>query len=155
MVELTYHVEKWSDSADDTRWLWPLHYNEASVDKGKVPLSVNEAEFHAMDVMGQMVCVTARNEEGAAVGYVWAVIRPHLHYKELLCAYFDAYFLHPAYRDGFNGVRLFQVIEDALRERGVQKIFSFTKMHNNKGKVFEYLGWKAIEVTYAKHIGDK
>jgi len=163
---LTYKVEKWTDTVDDSRWLWPLHYEEASVDKGVVPLEVNEEEFRAMDQIGQMHCVTVRDtetcgecgkcdnsEKGKIVGYCWAVLRPHLHYKSMLCAYFDAYFLHPDYRDGFNGVKLFQVMEETLAKIGVQKMFTFTKLHNHKGPVFEYLGWKPVETTYAKRIG--
>lgn len=163
---LTYQVEDWSDIKDDMRGLWPVHWNESAPDKDTVQLNLDEDQFDLMAQLGQLHCVTVRDSEscgqcvscdksqqGKIVGYHISILRPHLHRKAMLIAFVDAYFLHPDYRQGMNGVKLFRKAEEFLAGVGVVKIQSETKIHNDKSPVFEFLDYKKTAVVYTKTIG--
>lgn len=151
---MKFQVEKWSDCKAEMALLWPLHWEEVANDKDKIKLDVWYEAYDEMEKSGQLHIVTARDEE-KIVGYHWSVVRPHLHYKSSLTAYTDIYFLHPSYRRGMNGIKLFKFVEKSLKERGVEKMYTASKIKLDKSSIFEFLGWHEAETVYTKYIGDK
>jgi len=151
---ITYHVEPWSTVQYDTRHLWNLHWQEVAMNKDKIQLDLDMATYEQYAASGALHCVIARSG-GVVVGYHWSVVKPHLHYRNSLCAFTDVYFLHPDHRHGRAGIELFQAAESTLKARGVEKLFTGTKVSLDMGKIFEYLGWTETERLYTKFIGDR
>lgn len=150
---LTFAVEDWFVCKSAMAWLFPLHWQEVANDKDKIKLNVWYAAYDEMAKIGQLHIVTVRDGE-RIVGYHWTIIRPHLHYADSLTAYTDVYFLHEDYREGMNGVNLFKFVEASLRAKGVEKMYTASKVKLDKSAIFERLGWTLAETVYTKYIGD-
>jgi N-acetylglutamate synthase-like GNAT family acetyltransferase len=152
-MSVTFAIETMDQVLDDMAWLWDIHWQEIALDKVKVPLNPDVDTFWALEKSGLLLIVTARDGE-KMVGYHVCIVRPHLHYKHSLTAYADMYFVHPDYRQGMTGVRMFKFLEAELRARGVERIYQGTKIHKDMGRLFERLGYKETERLYVKWIGD-
>lgn len=136
--------------------LFEQHYREASADLS-VPLDPNWDLYEKLEQQGLETCVTVR-KEGALVGYAVYLLSPHLHYDHVV-AEADVFFIDPAHRSGWLGVKLFQLTEDLLREKGVSEICSRVKLHVKPGRggrdlgmLFEFLGYRPVETNYRKRI---
>jgi len=152
-MSVQFAIETIDQVLNDMTWLWDIHWQEIALDKAKVPLNPDVDTFRLLEDAGLLLIVTARDSE-KMVGYHVSIVRPHLHYKHSLSAYADMYFIHPDYRQGMTGVRLFKYLEEQLREKGVERVFQSTKLHKDVGKLFERLGYKETERLYVKWIGD-
>lgn len=151
---MQYQVEKWADCKDEMAALWPLHWEEVANDRDKIKLDVWHEAYDALAESGELHIVTAR-VDGKIVGYHWSIVRPHLHYKSSLTAYTDIYFLKSENRKGMAGINLFKFVEQSLKERGVQKMYTASKKKMDKSSIFEFLGWTEAEKVYCKYIGDE
>lgn len=149
----TYQLESMDTCVEEMRELWPLHWSEIALDKDKVPLEPDVETFSLLEDCGQLQILTVRNE-GRLVGYHVSLVRQHLHYRSSLTAYVDMYFVHPDYRAGMVGVKLFSESERFLRERGVQRVYTGTKLHHDVGTVLERLGHKQTERLFVKFLKD-
>lgn len=99
--------------------------------------------------MGALMVVVAR-ADGAIIGYWLGIIRPHLHYADSLTAYTDIYFIDKPHRKSGAGAELFAFVEKALVKRGVQKIFTATKLHLNHSALFQAAGYQETEIVFTK-----
>ena len=150
---MIFAIETMDEVLDDMAPLWDLHWEEIALDRQKVPLNPDVDTFRTLEDAGLLLIVTAR-DEGNLIGYHVSIVRPHLHYKHSLTAYADMYFMHPHYRQGMTGVRLFKFVEQVLRDMGVDRIYQGTKLHKDMGRLFERLGYKETERLFVKWIGD-
>lgn len=150
---ITYQVEQWSDCWEEMSQLWPDHYEEVAMNRDKIPLEPNMEMYKALDDSGQLHVLTCR-KDGKIIGYHVSIVRPHLHYRSSLSSFTDMYFVDKAHRGGMVGVKLFIEAEKSLKARGVEKLFTGTKLSLDMGKIFERLGWVETERLYTKYIGD-
>ncbi len=133
MTTLNFQVEHWFDCKEEMRPLWKIHWEEVSLNQEKIKLNIWDEAFDEAAKIGQLHVVTARYEK-EIVGYHISLVRPHLHYRNSLTAYTDAFYLHPDYRKGFNGINLFKFLEKSLKARGVERIIAMTKVNFDKNK---------------------
>lgn len=150
---ITFQVEPWSSFKTEAAALWPKHWEEVAINRDKIKLNVDFRQFAAMDEVGMLVVVVGR-EDGEVVGYWVGFVRPHLHYADSLTAYTDVYFIDPAYRRPRVAWRLFQAVEKELKRRGVQKIFTATKLHLDHSRLFASLGYTETERLFTKMLED-
>lgn len=150
---ITYQREEWHACLEEMEALWPLHWEEVAGDKDVIKLEPNYAMYDSLVSTGQLHLITAR-ADGKLIGYHVSIVRPHLHYVNSLSAFTDMYFIHPDFRKGMVGVNIFRAAEKSLKQRGVQKMFTGTKLSLDMGRIFERLGWKETERLYTKVIED-
>jgi len=150
---ITYAVEAWSDVQAEMAPLWVKHYEEVALNRDKMPLDPDFANYDAMESMGMLHIVVAR-KAGQIVGYHFTLVRPHLHYVSTLCGLTDIYWIAPENRTGRTPLRLFQFVESTLKARGVKKLFTGTKKSLDAGPLFEFMGWTEAERLYTKYIGE-
>lgn len=149
---ISFQVERWcSIQGSELEALLQLHWEEIALNRADIKLAVDYERYNALDASGAFHVVTVR-DEGKLIGYHAAIISTHLHYKNDLMAFSDVYFLLKEYRKGRTGIKLFQFVEKALKERGVKKIIINTKKHLDMGNLFEYLGWHETETIYTKVV---
>jgi len=152
-LRLTFATEDWSDALPELVQHWPHHWEEVATHKDKIPLDPNHVEYERLNRSGQLHLTVARHQ-GQMVGYLSAIVRPHLHYAHSLSAFYDLYYLAPNYRRGLNGVKLFKEAERALKARGVQRLFTGTKLSKDASRIFERMNWLETERLFVKWIGD-
>lgn len=151
---ITFQVETLNDCLSEIETLLQAHFEEISTHKDKLGYpNMDKVAYYGAENRGGLHIVTAR-QAGKVVGYYVAFVNPHLHYAHKLVAVTDVYYLTPDVRKGFAGLKLFKEAERTLKMRGVQRVFSGTKLHKDMGKLFERLGWQETERLYVKWIGD-
>lgn len=151
---ITFCVETLDECLGEIETYLQEHFEEVGANKAQVggPKMHKEA-YYAYEAAGQLHILCAR-DAGRLIGYCVGFVAPHLHYEHSLTAHTDVYFLAPTHRKGATGVRLFKEYERTLKARGVQRVYTGTKVYKDMGKIFEFLGWKETEKLYAKWIGD-
>lgn len=149
---IAYAVESWEQAMPEMSSHWDAHWKEVALDHEVIALDPDLEEYGRLDKAGGLHIVTVR-QDGLLVGYHISFLRPHIHYKQSLSAFTDIYYVAPAFRRGLVGTRLFQYVEETLKAKGVQKMFTGTKLHLDVGKIFERLGWRETERLYTKVIG--
>lgn len=148
----TFQEETFAQVQGEIRGLLKEHWEEVALDKESIPLDPDWDQYRAIDGLGMLSILTARDSDGLLVGYYVAFIRKHLHYANSLTAFSDLYFLKPQYRNGRTGLRLFQAHEKAMKARGVQKIYTMHKLHvhSTMGRLLKFLGYRHIENIHSK-----
>ena len=149
---ITFAVEDWFAVKDEMSHLWPDHWQEVAVNKDAIHLDPDFDTYATFANSGMLHIVVAR-KEGEIVGYHFSVVRPHLHYRRSLSAFTDIYYIAPKHRTGRTPMRLFQFVEQTLKSRGVQKMFTGTKLSLDAGPLFEHMGWTETERLFVKMIG--
>ena len=130
-----------------------LHYEELALNRDKVPLSPQYDEYLRRDAFGMVVTITLR-KDGQLVGYWIGFKAPGLHYSTCLTLHMDIFFVHPDYRDGSAGIKLFKAMEKEAKRQGVQRLFVGSKVHKDASRLFEALEYTKVERTYSAWLGD-
>lgn len=157
MSGTVFAVERWGHLRAEMLPLLVKHWREVALNHEAVPLDIDEAKYAQLDDSGALHIVTARRD-GVLIGYHVAMVSTHLHYASTLHGITDVYWVAPEFRAGRTGMRLFQAVERELgrvrRARGapVMKLFTATKLHIDQGRLFEHLGYHAVERLYSKLI---
>lgn len=147
----TYQVESWLDIQEEMLPLLTRHWHEVALNHAAVPLDIDREQYDNLATVGALHIVTVRRD-GELIGYHVAIISGHLHYKSTLHGITDVYWVAPECRHGVVGLRLLQAVERELKSVGVKKLFTATKIHMDQGRLFEHLGYHAVERLYAKII---
>lgn len=151
-MTIQFQIEKWRDALPEMEPILVQHWQEIALGHDKVPLDIARDRYQALCDSGALHIVTAR-DQGVMVGYHVAIISGHLHYMSTMHAITDVYFVLPAYRKGFTGIRLFKYVEAAMRNLGVKKLITGTKLHLDMGKILRRLQYQPTETVYTKYIG--
>lgn len=150
---ITYQVENWADVKDEASLLWDEHYEEVGQNKEKMHLNPDIEKLDKLNAAGMVHIVTVR-KEGELVGYHASLIDTLIHYRHILAATGDLYWVRKDCRIGRVPIRLFEKVEQTLKARGVQVIYDITKLYLDNDKLFVRMGYKAIERRYSKWLGD-
>jgi hypothetical protein len=149
-VSITFQEEPFAQAYGDAAPSLEKHYEEIAEDKetiGKVDPDL--AVYEALEANGRLRVLTAR-DGGKLVGYYVAILAPSLHYKSILCATEDMYYLDPDYRKGTAGIRLFVEAEKMIRAAKVVLTIAKTKVAHDHGILFQRLGYRPFERVYMK-----
>jgi hypothetical protein len=145
-------VERWADVLLEMWDLFPLHWDEMALDKDEIRIDMDIERYAKLDEMN-MIHVTTVRDHGLIVGYAICFIIRHMHYAnagEMALA--DMYWLAPPYRKGLTGIKMFKVMEQSLRERGIVRAHMSCKVHQDHTRLFEKLGWKLTDLTFSKML---
>lgn len=153
---ITFQLETWASyySDPDREGLWLEHYGELEAGhQNRMKMEPDLASYQWLESQGQLAVLTARSA-GRLVGYAVTVIRPHMHYRPTLCGFEDALFLTRGARRGMTGVRLVRAMNEALRKRGVKKVFWHSKVFAPIEGIFRLLGMKKTDEIWSMWLED-
>jgi len=150
-MTITYQVEPWDAYFPEVWPLWINHWREVGLNHEAIPLDPDVERYQAFADAGQLHILTMR-DAGKLVAYHVTICTGHLHYKGTVHGLVDLYYVLPPYRKGMAGVRLFREAERSLKERGIRKIQTATKIHAHldMSRLLERLGYTHIEKVYSK-----
>jgi hypothetical protein len=148
---VVFAVERWATYYPDAIPLWPLHWKEVALTQAEIPLDMDVDRYAALDEAGILHIVTGR-DAGRLIAYHTSLIMGHLHYKSTLHALADLYWVHPLWRRGTIALKLFGTAHRALKERGVVKVLSGSKLHSglDMTRLFTYMGYDLAEKSFTK-----
>jgi hypothetical protein len=127
------------------------NWRAIALDLQEMPLDPDYGRYADLDAAGVLHISTVRGD-GELVGYYANLVHPHPHYKSTLCAFLDVYWLAFDHRKPQTAIALFCFMEDRMRELGVRKMISMTKLAHDVSPLFKRLGWKPVETAYTKLI---
>ena len=149
---LTFQEETFDQFIQDGMDLVIDHWQDVALNKDDVPLDPNWEGYAQVFNAGIGHVVTARTEDGELVGYSVCMMVPHLRYQTVKWAEGDVFFLRKDYRKGRAGIQLLKAAEEMMKRWGADKLYQKVKLHKDVGKVFEHLGYSAIERVYVKDL---
>lgn len=155
--ELTFQWERFRPLVKEFPPLFDQHWRELALDQDTIPLDPNYELYLNADFAGVLQVLTARFGP-LLVGYVFTFAGPALHYRSTVMADVDMYWLDPAFRSGWTGVKMFIETIRRMRELRVRKMFISEKIHFQNvndlrvGVLLKRLGFMPIETKYAKTL---
>ncbi len=155
--KLVYQWERFGLIAKELPVLIRQHWEEVETNRDTVPLDPHWDRYFEYDLLDILNVLTVR-ANGVLVGYLFVLVFPHLHHHSTMWAQTDLFWLNPAYREGWAGVRMFREMETHIKGRGakvvkvVVKLF-FEAERGTLGKLLKRLGYVNDETVWSKFIG--
>lgn len=146
---ITFKKESFTKIMHELPPLFHEHWKEVALNKKQIPLDPDWSRYMDMDALGQIHMMTVR-DDGILIGYYVALVWTHLHYKTSKTAWSDILYLHPAYRLGWTGYKLFVHVERMLKAEGVQRSYVMTKAHLPINMIMKRLKYRLIERIFSK-----
>ena len=156
-ASLKFAWERFGQISQECLPLFRRHWKEIALHQEHVPLDPDWERYFAYDLANILNVLTVR-DNGVLVGYVFLLVSPHLHYISTRWAVSDMFWLDPAYRFGWTGVKMLKKAEEGMRARGV-KVFQWSiKFHfeADRGtieKLFTRMGYEPSEKILSKYLG--
>lgn len=142
---------RWEEIRGHIGLLWVEHNLEIASPGDQVLFAPDWDRFDALAAAGEDHWIVARCD-GQLVGYVFCIVKEHLHRMNTLSGFWDLYWLKPEFRKGWNGYRLIKAGRDSLWSRGVRKQYIGTKMWKDIGPILERLGFQEAERLYTQSL---
>ena len=127
---MLYQAETVEQVLPEMSSLNELHYDEIATHKDLKVLKPDYDKYLEMERLGMLRVFTVRNQveergittmaegryRGDLIGYFVTFISPHMHYSDCIYALNDILYIHPDYRGGTVGYRLFKEAMQDLRD---------------------------------------
>ena len=128
------------------------HWEELSAHKEELPLDPDFERLIVYNDAGLYRVWTARDGDTLA-GYIAFYVFSPPHHKSAVIAVDDGYYLAPAYRRGWAGVRMWRGALDALAQLGVVGCIGHHKLHFQErrggiGAIFRRLGFEPTDTLW-------
>lgn len=150
-MRITFQTESFDAFWPDAAPLLLRHWEEIALKDLNGPLDVDVQMYRNLDAAGVLHITTAR-DDGNLVGYAVYFLTPNLHYRSLLTADADVFFLVPEYRRGLTGLHLLKAAERALSSSGVTVVMQKTKVAHDCGALFRRMGYAHVENLWMKKV---
>lgn len=132
--------------------LMPLlqkHWEEIAHFKD-IPLDPDWDIYLKFEEVGAFRLFTARNEIGSLIGYSAFFVRPNAHYKTSIQALQDVLFIDPSQRGA--GAKFIIWCDKQLASEGIGAVYHHVKVTHNFGPMLERIGYKLVDLIYAKRL---
>lgn len=148
-TEITFQLERWAGFYANGQKLFYDHWRELALNQDEIPIDIDVEGYQRLEDLGILMILTAR-ADGELIGYVLSFLMPHLHYKSSgpMCMT-DMYYVRPEFRHGV-GALMFLRWERELKQRGIKKAITSTKVHQDHSQLFLKLGWTHSDNTFVK-----
>ena len=151
-VRVTFAVEPFKgEDWEDFLRMQEAHFREVALGHRPLMTRVNPDfdRYLLMEKNGRLHVVKARSWNKSLVGYSIHMVYNHLHYKHLLVAEDDVFYVAPTVR-GRGVARYMRAYAcNTLKERGVQIVAARVKPHIPMTHL-EKLGYQPLEIVYSK-----
>src|SRR6516165_1968679 len=110
----------------DLEPLWREYYEEFAP-VHKLPYGYDAHHYTKMAILNDSIIVSAR-ECGRLQGVTWSMLAQNIFHATTICAHINAIFLRKEFRKqglAANGVKLILKTMDAIKKRGVSKIYIY------------------------------
>jgi hypothetical protein len=147
---VSFQEETFQQFYKDGLELFPKHYEELALNKDQIKLELDTKRYEEAEKSGVLHIATIR-DDGKLVGYFVSALMSHLHYASVLCASTDMYFIKPEYRLRC-GAALIKFVELCWKAKGVRKAYVSCKVHLDKQKLLEALGYTFSDKMFVRML---
>lgn len=148
-AQLRFRFETFSAIHRELLPLFKRHWQEIAIDHEHVPLDPDWDCYFALEAQGKLLFLTARSGR-ELVGYVSNIVDRHLHYAGTRFAHTEMFWLDPAFRKGWQPVKMLLTNIKGLEDRGVEIGTINFKLHFKNarvGKVLARLGYVPTDIV--------
>lgn len=149
-MSLIYAKELLEEHWADFFYLAQEHWKETEGYRHSQQLNPSFKRYVGYEKCGFLHYFTARDGIKIA-GHCLMYISPSMHTQELIATE-DVWFMLPEYRKGRNAFRLYEFVEEELRNKNVVEISMTAKTVNSVNSLLERLGYKMVYYGYSKHL---
>lgn len=128
-------------------------WEENGIDRDRVLFSIDVDRYLQYDLVAVLQIVTARTESGAMIGYVFAMVHPHIDHSGMGWALLTWYWLYPEYRGGGIGQSMVEAMLAFLRTADVKVVEATEKISAQHG-LFDRLGFRAVDTVWRRMLED-
>jgi GNAT superfamily N-acetyltransferase len=128
----------------------PALFEAHGREHGEVPDPDWDA-FFEMGLRGTLRVLTVRHD-GYLVGYIFNIIRNHIHAKRTLHCLVDGFYLQPSYRGGMLALKMFRKNDELCKAWGVKRIYAGADVGSKQDVIFKRLGYRPYEMFYRKDL---
>jgi L-amino acid N-acyltransferase YncA len=146
-MSVVYTVESYTAAIPEIKLLVPGQWDESALAFPNLDQDVNYDAYSSAEEKGMTSFVAARID-GEMVGYIGAIVAPHLSAKRQKSATVTPYYVKPLPQRGFILRRLIVILMDDLRSRGVVLFTMRTHPHISAEALFLRLGFQESDRTY-------
>lgn len=151
MTDIKVALESYVAVIDEMRPILAEHWEELAT-YSDIPLDPDYAAYEDIDKKGLLAVYTVR-VKGELVGYSVYFVRRHLHYQGHVFATNDIILVRKPYRNYGVGTALFDFIEDDLRAKGVNVIFTSAKStHPELATLLETRGHQEVSRGFSVRL---
>lgn len=148
---LTIKCEKLKEVLPEIKELLQEHYEELTLNKGRIKLKPVWNQYFDMENTGKFFAIIARMD-GVVVGYSGFILDRHLHYEDILVAANDVLFLKKEYRLGMTGIKLLKFSEKFMTDMGANKITWHIKHKNDFRNILYRMGYLDEDIIVGKML---
>lgn len=153
-MTVVFQVEKFSEAYNEALPMLKRHYDEIALNQDCVPFAPDVHRYHAAEIAGSLVIVTAR-EAGRLVGYASVIVGTRMHNVTTISAFIESVWLAPECRGTGAGTGLFDAVESAARARGAITAHCHSKIAQPAlAFLLGKRGYEPVEVVHSKLLGD-
>ena len=150
-MSLIFATEPLTQCWNEIVELGSAHWHETmEYYRDKQPFNPSFERYDSYAKAGWLVAFTVR-DQGKMVGYGLMYVVPSMHTQSLI-AVEDTMFILPEYRQGRNGLRLYEYVEQEMARRGVVEVIVTAKPGSAACRILEHLGCELINHQYSKHL---
>jgi len=150
--EITYQQEFIAGcDREEAETLMKIDWDEIDHPAKGTEFSIDWDTYQKLEDMGGLKVFTARSN-GTLVGYFSVALSPSLNSKSVVNVVSDAFYLHPEYRKGFAGVKLFKFVEKCLKEDGLNNLVVTSTEAYPIDNFLTRLGYSKAETLYQKEL---
>ncbi len=153
-MRVTFHVERLTDVMPEWKLCLDAQWRENGKFHDAIPLDPDFAQYLALDSMGALSMIVARDQDGGFVGYLLAIVNSHLHHKSTRFAHVDIFWMDPRFRRGINGFRLFSEFEAEMRRLGVRQVVGHSAIGSgpDSSAIYLAMGYQHVEAIFMKAV---
>jgi GNAT superfamily N-acetyltransferase len=150
---VTFAIETLDQSLEEGAALLRDHWHEVALFQDLQILDPDYEIYRDAEKKNALIIATARDAQTKKlIGYHVIFLRRGLHYKGVLQAVDDIYYLEPAYRLGWTAVRLIKFAENEARRRGAQLSIARAKAKSQHGALFKRMGYELSDEVFLKRL---
>lgn len=156
-ARVTFSWERFTDCLPELAPMMERHGAEVSVKRSRAPLDINYELHCTYQLAGLLQLLTARRN-GELVGYMMALVGPHLDYRSTRWCSIIKFYLAPECRVGWTAIHMFKAFERKMRELDVAVVNGTEAVRYTNGrkyrvaKLFTRLGYRMIERVFSKEL---
>ena len=146
-MNLTIAQDTWERAESGILALIDGYWAEVRHDVQAKSLDLNSNLYRQHEAGGGLVLVTACDDD-VLVGFVIFFAFVHHHYQSSLCGHNDSWFLHPMYRAGMTGVKLFREALRVLASMGCTHAYAMSTMTKDVTPLLRKLRFEPVETLH-------
>lgn len=135
---------------DEMATLLDNHYEELTLNKHVVKLNPDWERYAKLEAEGKLHWFCCRDGDGKLVGYSGFFLDTHIHYKDLVVATNDVYYMDSQYRKGVAWFKLLRYSEQQMFSLGAHKVVWHLKDSYDFSPILLKNGYKKEDSLYAK-----